>query len=207
MIGKFITVEGLDGSGKTTMIEYIKSYLESFDKRVVITREPGGVDVSEKIRNIILNEKIDAKTECLLFAASRREHILNKIIPEIEKGSIVICDRFLDSSIAYQAYGRGLDLENVKNINSYILENITPDITFYFDVDISVGLSRIKNRKDNNQMDNEKKEFYFNVKKGYDIIAEENKKRIIVINANNDLFTVKKELKEHLDILLYNWRN
>ena len=103
MLGKFITIEGTDGSGKTTIIKHIEEYLKNLGLNVIVTREPGGVELSEKIRDLLLNCSMDSKTEVLLFAASRREHILGKIIPELKKGTIILCDRFLDSSVAYQA--------------------------------------------------------------------------------------------------------
>ncbi len=206
MYGKFITIEGTDGSGKTTIIKYIEQYLIEKGYNVVITREPGGTEVSEKIRDILLNFNVDAKTEALLFAASRREHILNKILPELEKGSIVLCDRFLDSSIAYQGYGRNLKIDDIIDINNYILESLMPDVTLYFDVDINLGISRTKKRDDNNRLDSEKIDFYTRIKEGYDNIAKNNSDRVITINANKNLEDVKRQSIEIIEGLIEKWK-
>lgn len=206
MIGKFITIEGIDGSGKTTMINNLKYYFEKKGFDVVLTREPGGVEVSEKIREIIFLNDIDAKTEALLFAASRREHILKKIIPELKQGKIILCDRFVDSSIAYQSYGRGLKEEDVKFINDYILDSLSPDVTLYFSVNVETSLARTKSREENNKMDNEKQDFYNKVKAGYDKIAQENKDRVITIDTNKNINIVKKELELIFEDLLKKWK-
>lgn len=205
-MGKFITIEGTDGSGKTTMTNYIKEYLEKLGYEVVVTREPGGTPFSEKIRDLILKENIDSKTEALLFAVSRRNHLKNKILPELEAGKIVICDRFLDSSIAYQVYGRGLDEKDVLSINNYILDGFEPNNTIYYDVDIDLGLGRTRDRGSNNKMDNEEYNFYINVKKGYDEIAKTNKKRVITIDANRTLEEVKLETEKVLESLVEKWK-
>ncbi|MGX7086519.1 dTMP kinase [Gemelliphila palaticanis] len=205
-MGKFITIEGTDGSGKTTMTNYIKEYLEKLGYQVIVTREPGGTPFSEKIRDLILKENIDSKTEALLFAVSRRNHLKNKILPELEAGKIVICDRFLDSSIAYQVYGRGLDEKDVLSINNYILDGFEPNNTIYYDVDIDLGLSRTRTRDSNNKMDNEEYNFYINVKKGYDKIAQKNKQRVITIDANKNLEEVKLETEKVLESLVEKWK-
>lgn len=206
MLGKFITIEGTDGSGKTTVTKMLEEYLLNKGYKVITTREPGGVDVSEKIRNIILFEDIDPKTEALLFAASRREHIIKKIIPALSAGYVVLCDRFLDSSIAYQVFGRNLDEQNVLDINSFALEGLEPDLTLYFDVDINTGLSRVSNRIENNNLDNEQNDFYIRVKKGYDYTSEKYQNRVVKINANNDINTVFCDSIAVVEKLLEGWK-
>lgn len=206
MLGKFITIEGTDGSGKTTVTKMLEEYLLNKGYKVITTREPGGVDVSEKIRNIILFEDIDPKTEALLFAASRREHIIKKIIPALSAGYVVLCDRFLDSSIAYQVFGRNLDEQNVLDINSFALEGLEPDLTLYFDVDINTGLSRVSNRVENNNLDNEQNDFYIRVKKGYDYTSEKYQNRVVKINANNDINTVFCDSIAVVEKLLEGWK-
>lgn len=205
MLGKFITIEGSEGSGKTTVSKFLYEYLDSLGIKVLLTREPGGVPVSEKIREIILYEDIDPRTEALLFAASRREHIAKKILPSIEEGYIVLCDRFVDSSLAYQVYGRELSEEDILYINNYATEYKKPDVTFYFDVDVNKGLERIENRESNNKMDNEQYEFYLKVKQGYDIVANKNSDRVIKINANNSIELVQEEVIEKINQLLKKW--
>lgn len=206
MLGKFITIEGTDGSGKTTVTKMLEEYLLNKGYKVITTREPGGVDVSEKIRNIILFEDIDPKTEALLFAASRREHIIKKIIPALSAGYVVLCDRFLDSSIAYQVFGRNLDEQNILDINSFALEGLEPDLTLYFDVDINTGLSRVSNRVENNNLDNEQNDFYVRVKKGYDYTSEKYQNRVVKINANNDINTVFYDAIAVVEKLLEGWK-
>ncbi|AME09321.1 MULTISPECIES: dTMP kinase [Gemella] len=198
MKGKFITVEGTDGSGKTTFLQFITKYLVNKGYKVILTREPGGTEFSEKVRELLFdsNNRIDAKTESLLFCASRRDHIINKIIPYIEKGYIVICDRFVDSSIAYQSYGRGLEKSDIININKYTTDGLEPDLTIYFSVDVKIGLNRTKNRDNNNRMDLEEFSFYERVKQGYDELSLEYNKRIKTIDANKPYNIVEKEALE-----------
>lgn len=205
MLGKFITFEGIDGSGKTTIIRYIADYLIEKGYEVVVTREPGGTEVSEKIRNIILFEDIDIKTEALLFAASRRQHIIDKILPELNDGKIILCDRFLDSSIAYQSYGRGLKENDIMLINDFAIDNLSPDATLYFEISIDEALYRSSNRNNNNNLDNEKKEFYINVKKGYDALSIQYTERIFKIDANDNIENVRLQAINKIKELLIKW--
>lgn len=206
MKGKFITIEGLDGSGKTTVLEHIKVFLEKESYPIELTREPGGTEKSEAIRNIILNGSIDKRTEVLLFAASRREHVVKKILPALNKGKIVISDRFLDSSIAYQVFARQVAYEEVMKINEFATENLTPDLTLYFDVDVKIALTRTKNRVDNNALDNEKLDFYQKVKDGYDNLAQKNQSRIIKIDANQPLENVIEKTLNIIKEKLEEWK-
>ena len=142
----FITFEGPDGSGKSTIIKklYEKLVKEGYD--ILLTREPGGTPISEKIRDIILdnnNTNLDYRTEALLYAASRRQHLVEKIWPALKRGEIVLCDRYLDSSLAYQGYARGIGIEEVYSINLFATDNQLPDVTFFFDLNAEEGLNRI----------------------------------------------------------------
>ena len=206
MKGKFITVEGSDGSGKTTFINSATEYLIKKGYKVITTREPGGTVFSEKVRELLFDSsnEIDAKTESLLFCVSRRDHIIKKIIPYIEEGYIVICDRFVDSSIAYQSYGRGLNKQDIIDINKYTTDGLEPDLTLYFNVDVEIGLSRTKGRDENNRMDNERLKFYKDVKRGYDELSNDDKKRIKVIDANQDYEKVEKDAFKILEGFLNN---
>ena len=206
MKGKFITVEGSDGSGKTTFINSATEYLVKKGYKVITTREPGGTVFSEKVRELLFDSsnEIDAKTESLLFCVSRRDHIIKKIIPYVEDGYIVICDRFVDSSIAYQSYGRGLNKQDIIDINKYTTDGLEPDLTLYFNVDVEVGLSRTKGRGENNRMDNESLKFYKDVKRGYDELSNDYKKRIKVIDANQDYEKVEKDAFKILEGFLNN---
>lgn len=206
MKGKFITVEGSDGSGKTSFINFATEYLKEKGYKVITTREPGGTEFSEKVRNLLFDSSndIDAKTESLLFCVSRRDHIVKKILPHVNEGYIVICDRFVDSSVAYQSYGRGLSKQDILDINAYATDNLEPDLTLYFCVDVEVGLIRTKNRDDNNRMDKESLDFYKNVKRGYDDLSKENTERIKVIDASDTYENVQKQALSILEGFLNN---
>ncbi len=185
----FITFEGGEGSGKTTLIEKINKALISEGYKVVITREPGGSKISEKIRNILLdndNTEIKAHTEALLFAASRAQHLDEVIIPNLDK--IVICDRYLDSSVAYQAYGRELGLDFIYSINKYALKYM-PDLTFFIKLEPEIGLKRVSQKRSNkkDRLDQEKVDFHNRVYNGYLALAETDKNRIITIDGNNTI--------------------
>lgn len=187
----FITFEGGEGSGKSTVIKEISKKLEEKNIKFIVTREPGGkdIDISEKIRKIILdknNTEMSAKTEALLFAASRVQHIDSLIKKYLDDNYLVICDRYLDSSIAYQGYGRDLGLEYILKINEYAL-NYLPDLTIYLDVTPTVGLDRVSKRiNKQDRLDNEKMEFYEKVQQGYlDIPKIFPKRKIVSVNVNN----------------------
>jgi dTMP kinase len=134
----FITLEGVEGSGKSTLINFIRDSIESNGKKVVVTREPGGIDIAEQIRSVILdkkNIKMDGRTEALLYAAARRQHLVETVIPSLNEGNIVLCDRFIDSSLAYQGYARGLGINEVFSVNKFAIEDLMPDLTLYLDLD------------------------------------------------------------------------
>ena len=187
MKGLFITFEGGEGSGKTTLIEGLVEYLESRSLKVIKTREPGGIKISEDIRNVILdvnNTKMDQITEALLYAASRRQHLVEKVIPYLNEGYIVICDRFLDSSLAYQGHARGIGIDKVYNINLSATDGILPDLTLFIDVRPEVGLKRISsNNREQNRLDLEKMSFHERVYEGYKIVLERFKDRVVSVNG------------------------
>lgn len=200
--GLFITIEGSDGSGKSTQIALLKKYLEEKGKVVITTREPGGTNIGEKIREVILdknNSEMDSMTEALLYAASRAQHVAEKIIPALERGEIVICDRFIDSSIAYQGFGRGLG-DCVRIINEYAVQGCMPDITFLMKVDPSVGKSRIR-EEDQDRLESEKLEFFQRVYDGY-IEIEKIYDRIVGIDATGTIEEISSEIRSHIDRLI-----
>ena len=187
MKGLFITLEGPDGSGKSTVAKSICEKLVKDGYEVVHTREPGGIEISESIRNIILNPKntmMDAKTEALLYAASRRQHLVEKVFPAVKQGKIVICERFLDSSLAYQGFGRQIGMDEVLSINLFAIDNTYPDMTIYLDVDEQVGLDRLKNRKFKDRLDQESIDFHHRVKQGYKEVLKRFKDRIQIVDAS-----------------------
>ncbi len=201
--GYFISFEGVDGSGKSTQIQKLKSFLEEKGYQVVLTREPGGTEIGEKIRRIILdpdNKKMTHMTEAFLYAASRAQHVEEIIKPAIDTGKIVICDRFVDSSIAYQGYGRQLG-DSVSIINGYAVAGYVPDITFLMKVKPNVGNDRIKNRpKDRIELENE--EFYSRVHEGYEKLEESFPERIIGIDASQTIEKIEENIIAHVRELI-----
>ena len=204
----FITFEGPDGAGKSTIIKLVHEKLLQDGFNIVLTREPGGTPIAEKIRDIILdnsNQALDARTEALLYAASRRQHLVEKIWPALKEGKVVLCDRFLDSSLAYQGGGRNLGVENVLNINLFATENTYPDLTLFFDVSPEVGLARVSKDKKRvaDRLDNENENFHDKVYKTFKEIVEQNKNRIVVIDASKSIDevveTTYKIIKERLN--------
>lgn len=205
--GIFITIEGGEGSGKTTQIKLIAEYLDNNKIQYVLTREPGGIDISEQIREIILDKKntsMDARTEALLYAASRRQHLVERVIPSIKEGKIVICDRFVDSSLAYQGFARGLGMEEVFKINEFAIEGYMPSLTIYLDIDPNVGIDRINrdSSREVNRLDLEKNSFHQKVREGYYVLMNKYPKRIKLINANASIERVFEDIKLELDEVL-----
>lgn len=199
--GKFIVFEGGDGSGKSTILEKIYNYLVDNGVKCIKTREPGGIKISEDIRNIILdtkNTEMDRKTEALLYAAARRQHLVEKVIPELNNGTIVLCDRFIYSSLAYQGYARGIDVEEIFQINKFAVGEYMPDLNLLFDVSPEVGLCRINKNKDReiNRLDLEKIDFHKMVREGYYKLVEENKDKFEIVNAEKSIDEVFNEVKE-----------
>lgn len=191
----FITFEGGEGSGKTTLIAALRSYLEEMSLSVVTTREPGGSRIAEKIRKVILdieNTDMTPRTEALLYAASRVQHLDEVVIPALNANQVVLCDRYLDSSLAYQGYARGLGFESVLKINTYALDYL-PNLTFYIDLDPNIGLERIKNRSQN-RLDKEQLAFHLKVREGYLKLANLYSSRISVINGNQPIEDIIKEV-------------
>lgn len=163
-------LEGPDGSGKSTISEIICEKLKERGFSVVHTREPGGIEIAEEIRNVILNPKntsMDARTEALLYAASRRQHLVEKVVPAVNEGKLVICERFVYSSLAYQGYGRGLGFDDVLKINDFAIGEHYPDMTIYLDINEEEGLKRIENRTFKDRLDNESINFHHLVNEGY----------------------------------------
>lgn len=188
----FITLEGPEGSGKTSAIKIVKEQLEKEGYQIVMTREPGGTPISEQIRNVILdksNTAMDYRTEALLYAASRRQHLVEKVWPNVKEGKLVICDRYLDSSLAYQGYARGLGVEDILNVNMYATEGTFPDITLLFDLEPEVGLARINanSSREVNRLDLEKLDFHHRVRNGYLSLAKRFPDRFVIIDASKDL--------------------
>lgn len=209
--GILITFEGPEGAGKTTVLQHILPELAKQDIDIVTTREPGGIRIAESIREIILapeNTAIDGKTELLLFAAARRQHLNEKVLPALADGKLVIIDRFIDSSVAYQGYARGIPVSDVETINNFATDGLLPDLTLYFDVDTAIGLVRVMTGdREVNRLDLEAQEMHEKVRAGYQKIAALHPERIITIDASqvldqviaDTLFAIKTKFPESFD--------
>ena len=207
----FIVFEGIEGSGKSYQSRKLYAAIKKIGLPVILTREPGGTKSAEKIREVILKdyfhldskEKFDKYTDTLLYLAARNEHIQNKIKPAISKKKIVICDRFVDSTLAYQVYGKGVNKKLVNSVHKYILGNIKPDLTFILKVKISKALQRLKNRKRKNRYDKFSKNFYIKVQNAFLKIARKNQKRYFVLDNSKDSNVIEKIiLKKFLSKLM-----
>ena len=205
----FITFEGGEGSGKSTALKSIAAYFEKNKIPFVLTREPGGTPIGEEIRNVILaknNGAMDLRVEALLFAASRRQHLVEKIWPSLKNGTTVLCDRYLDSSLAYQGNARGLGIENVLKVNEFATEGTFPDITFFFDIDPEEGLRRISinESREVNRLDLEKLSFHNSVREGFIKLSKLYPSRYVVIDASKSKEEVYeaciKVIKERMGI-------
>ncbi|SFB60932.1 thymidylate kinase [Cohnella sp. OV330] len=187
--GHFITIEGNEGAGKSTIAVMMLDYLRKKGLDVVATREPGGIAIAEQIRAIVLdngNTAMDGRTEALLYAAARRQHFVEKIVPTLEQGKTILCDRFIDSSLAYQGFARGLGIDEVMSINAFAIEGGFPDLTIYLDVDPEVGIQRIHAHGDReiNRLDLESLPFHHRVREGYLQALARFPDRIVRVDAN-----------------------
>lgn len=194
----FITLEGPEGSGKTSAVKYAVEQLEKMGYQIIQTREPGGTPIAEQIRNVILdknNKAMDPRTEALLYAASRRQHLVEKVWPSLKEGKIVICDRFLDSSLAYQGGARGLGIDEVLQINLFATENTWPDLTLLFDLDPEIGLARIEanSAREVNRLDLENIKFHHLVRNTFLDLAKRYPNRFVIIDASKSQKEVGEE--------------
>ena len=209
--GFFITIEGPEGAGKTTVMSDVVAQLTSEGYEIVSTREPGGIRISEHIREVILDNtytEMDGRTEALLYAAARRQHLVEKIAPALKDNKIVLCDRFIDASLAYQGYARGLGIDEVLSINEFAIGKLMPNLTLLFDIEPSIGLKRIAkhDEREKNRLDAESLAFHENVWKGYQEVVKRYPNRIHVIDASksqeevteNVLNVLKKSLESRM---------
>lgn len=202
--GVFITIEGGEGAGKSTLIEQLSNKMFQRGKMVTTTREPGGIPIAEQIRTVILDREhvaMDARTEALLYAAARRQHLVEKVAPALEQGQMVICDRFVDSSLAYQGYARGLGMDEVWAINRFAIQDLMPDLTIYMDISPEVGLKRISqaSEREINRLDLEKNSFHERVREGYLQLLKQNPDRIVRIDAEQSPELVLNDVLTAID--------
>ena len=200
----FVTFEGIEGSGKSYQSKILFKNLLKEKMPVILTREPGGTRSAEKIRNLILEdyfhpelkEKFNKCTDTLLYLAARNEHVTNLIKPALAKKKIVICDRFTDSTLAYQVYGKGVNRNLINSVHKHILKDLMPDLTFILTVNIATAMLRLKKRKKKNRYDKFSRKFYTNVQNAFLKLAKKNKKRYVVIDNSHDSKDVEKVIFE-----------
>jgi len=202
MRGYFITFEGTEGSGKSTQIEVLARHLIRHGHKVVTTREPGGTAFGEQIRRVLLsvkNRRLDPRAELFLYLASRTQHLEEVILPALKKGKIVLCDRFSDATVAYQGFGRQLDMKVVRTAVGYAAKGLSPDLTLLLDLDVRLGLARVKDRGRSNRLDREQREFHQRVRLGYRRLARSEPGRIKIVEASRSPQDVAREIKKIVD--------
>ena len=202
MAGLFITVEGIDGAGKTTHLEWLRRNFMSRGRSVVTTREPGGTPLGEAIRGLLLNSEypIHAETEALLMFAARREHLDRVIRPALAAGQVVLCDRFTDATFAYQGWGRGVGLAQLKILEEWVQHGLQPDPTLYFDVPVNIGRERIGRSQPLDRFEREQADFFERVRAGYQDRAMRDPQRVRVIDASRGMSDIQKEIEKIVSI-------
>ena len=208
MKGRFITFEGIEGSGKSTQILLLANYLRSLGQQITLTREPGGTSISEQVRKILLNPDntgLDAKAELLLYAASRAQHLHDVIFPSLTAGLTVLCDRFSDATFAYQGFGRGLNHDFIKLINDHSSMMLKPNLTLLFDLPVEIGLKRaidrdnlLKESSFSDRFERENIDFHNRVREGYLKLYKNEPERFYLIDATRDVDTIQEEVRKHI---------
>ena len=203
--GLFITFEGVEGGGKTTNIQYIAEKIEAAGHEILLTREPGGTELSEAIRELLISKEfpeMHVNTELLLMFAARSEHLNKKILPAINQGKWVLCDRFTDATFAYQGGGRGISKKTISTLENLVQGSLKPDYTFLFDLEAEIGLARARNRGEIDRFEQQHIDFFNRVRTSYLAMAESEKDRYRIVNAQHDLKTVQSQISQLLaDIL------
>lgn len=206
----FVTFEGIEGCGKTTQIEHLASFLKGISRPFLVTREPGGTEIGEQIRQVLLscdNAGMEPMAELFLYEAARIQHMRQVISPALEEGKIVLCDRFADATLAYQGYGRGLDLAWVEETNARAMNNRKPDLTFLLDLPVEEGLRRAWKRMEKqtakeDRFEKESLDFHRRVKEGYLILARREPQRIVILDGMKDEQTLHREIISHFTPVL-----
>jgi dTMP kinase len=206
--GLFITFEGGEGVGKTTQINLLKSYLLNINYKVVCSREPGGTIEGEQVRKLLVSgssKTWDPMSEALMFNASRRQHINKIILPSLDKGNIVLCDRFIDSTIVYQGYAGSIEQSILKDLHKKFCYNLYPDLTFFLNIEASLGLKRTRKRsdyKEENRFENFGLDYHNKISKGFNNLAKNNKERIITIDASQSIEQISKNIINFINLKL-----
>jgi dTMP kinase len=198
--GRFITVEGIDGAGKTTQLNWLTSFFKNRGHAVVTTREPGGTVLGEALRSLLLNpdHAMHPETESLLIFAARREHMARVILPALADGKLVLCDRFTDATYAYQGYGRSVELSKLRTLEQWVQGDLQPDLTILFDVPVELGRSRAGGSRQADRFERERSEFFEKVRQGYLERARDNPERFLIIDASRPAPDIQKELEHQL---------
>ncbi len=203
--GKFITLEGGEGVGKTTNLGFIEEMLASQGITVIKTREPGGTPLAEKIRQLLLDEtqeQVDPIAELLMMFAARAQHILHVIRPALERGDWVLCDRFTDATYAYQGGGRGIDFDKIAWLENLVQGEIRPDLTILLDADFEVGMKRARQRGKLDRFEQEQREFFEKIRQAYLQLAQQQPRRFAVIDASQDLASIQQQIQQQINSLL-----
>ena len=201
-LGKFITLEGVDGAGKTTHIEFIKKYLSDLDINYVLTREPGGTILGERLREILLHDEMNHETETILMFAARNEHIDKVIRPNLIKGNVVISDRFTDATYAYQAGGKGVKDEKIDILKKWVQGSLQPNLTFLFDLSVDISIERLNKTRTLDKFEREDKNFHENIRQKYLTLAKLSPERFCILNSEKSIEKIQNQIKLKLDEVL-----
>ena len=201
-LGKFITLEGVDGAGKTTHIEFIKKYLSDLDINYVLTREPGGTILGERLRQSLLHDEMNHETETILMFAARNEHIDKVIRPNLIKGNVVISDRFTDATYAYQAGGKGVKDEKIDILKKWVQGSLQPNLTFLFDLSVDISIERLNKTRTLDKFEREDKNFHENIRQKYLTLAKLSPERFCILNSEKSIEKIQNQIKLKLDEVL-----
>ena len=198
-LGKFITLEGVDGAGKTTHVEFIKKYLADLGINFIMTREPGGTLLGEQLREILLHDDMTPETETLLMFAARNEHIKKVIGPNLKEGKVVISDRFTDATYAYQSGGKGVKEKKIDILKEWVQASLQPDLTFLFDLSVEVSIERLNKTRELDKFEREGKGFHENIRQKYLLLAKASPERFCILNSEESIEEIQNQIKLKLD--------
>ena len=198
-LGKFITLEGVDGAGKTTHVEFIKKYLADLGINFIMTREPGGTLLGEQLREILLHDDMTPETETLLMFAARNEHIKKVIGPNLKEGKVVISDRFTDATYAYQSGGKGVKDKKIDILKEWVQASLQPDLTFLFDLSVEVSIERLNKTRELDKFEREEKSFHENIRQKYLLLARASPERFCILNGEESIEEIQNQIKLNLD--------
>lgn len=204
--GKFLTLEGVDGAGKSTHLEWMAEYLRAHDIHVLLTREPGGTPLGERLREILLTEPMHLETETLLMFAARCEHLRTVIEPALASGTWVVCDRFTDATYAYQGAGRALGVDRVTALQQWVHPDLQPDRTWLFDLDLGIARQRLAASRDLDRFEREGAEFFTRTRGGYHQLVTQSPERFMVVDASQSIDAIRDDLTSDLERLLARWQ-